>query len=143
MAIHACHAPGFVRATLPEQVRTPRMAFFTDGVLLGDGVGRIFAEADRNCLFATPGFHMSAPRSMAGFTPSGFHGSSWMLHDFAHDGVLEATLLILVTGHACFASHVISVPAARRRICFLWCACRFPQLLIRLALGGNGRQYQI
>jgi len=110
VAIHAGDAAGFVRAALPEQVRAARVAIHADGVLLGDGVGRILAETNGNAVFAPASFYVCAAWAMTGLAASRF---LWCMrveqHDLAHDGVLEALMLIVMASYAGIAANVVPV----------------------------------
>src|SRR5215831_19754208 len=97
------------------------MAFFANRVLLGNGIGRVLTEADRNGFFATSGFHMCASRSMARFAAASFHRSARMQHHLAHDRVFKAPVLVLMTGHAGIASDVVCVSARGGRTCPVLC----------------------
>src|SRR6266404_1897482 len=118
VAVRAGDAPRFVRTAFPEHVRAARVAIHANGVLLGHGVFRILAEANRDGLFTAAGFHVGAARSVASFATAGFLGSVGIAqHYFAHYGVLEAAVLIVMAGDAGVAADVVAVRRLRQR-CF-------------------------
>jgi hypothetical protein len=89
MAIDAGYTTGFVRAASPEQVRAARMAIHANGILLGDGVGRILAEAHRNSVFAAARFNVRPSGTMAGIAAAPLlRGVRIRQHSLAHDRVL-------------------------------------------------------
>ena len=109
VAVYARHASGFMRTALPEQVIASRVAVQAGGVLLGNGVIGILAEANGNGVLAATCFDVGLARPVARFAAASLQGSPRMRHHLAHDGVLEAAFLIYVTGDTGFAADVISV----------------------------------
>lgn len=67
VTVDASDATRFVRAALPEKMRATGMTIDANGVLLGNGVGRIFAEANGDRVFAAACFDVSAAGAMAAF----------------------------------------------------------------------------
>ena len=145
VAVHAGNAPRFVRAALPEHVRAARVAIHANGVLLGNRVLRILAEADGDSFFATAGLHVGAARTMARFAAPGFFGSMRIAqHHFAHHGVLESAILIVMASDAGFAADVVAVGPLGRKCLGLFLrrrwrrSCGF-RIRARFSLAGRRR----
>src|SRR6266404_3822095 len=111
VAIYTSHTPGFMRTALPEQVIAARMAVQAGGVLLGDGVIGILAEANGNGVLAAACFDVGFARPVARFATASLQGSPGIRHHLAHDRVLEAPLLIDVAGYAGLAAHIVPIRA--------------------------------
>lgn len=110
VAVYARHASGFMRATLPKEMIASRMAVQAGGVLLGNGVIGILAEANRNGVLAAACLDMGFARPVTRFAAASLQRSPGIpQHDLAHDGVFEAMLLILVAGYTRFAADVVAV----------------------------------
>jgi len=102
-----------------------------NGILLGNGVLGILAETNRNGLFASAGFHVGSARSVARLAAEGlFRSVRISQHYFAHHRVLEAPVLIVMTGDAGFAADVVAVRRLRQR--------RFGLFLGSCGLGRRG-----
>ena len=108
MTLHAGNSARFVGAAFPEQAISIAVAGQAGGILFFDGVGGILAEADGNSVFAAAAFYVRLARSMASFAALRLQRGSGMGHDFAHDRVLEAILLVLVTGDAHVRAGVLT-----------------------------------
>ena len=110
VAIYTSQAPGFVRTALPEQVIAARMAVQAGGVLLGNGVIGILAEADGNGVLAAACFNVGFARPMTRFAAASLQRSPGIpQHNLAHDGVLETAFLIDVAGYAGLAAHIVPI----------------------------------
>jgi len=143
VAIHASHAAGFVRAAPPEEVGTFRVAIHADGVLLGDGVLGVFSETDGDGVLAAPCLHVSSAGAVAGFASAGLFGRVGMCHGLAHDGVLEAAILVLVAGDAGFAPDIVAIGVCGGRSFGFFPGGRRRRLITgRLPSGGVGGEGQ-
>ena len=140
MAIHASHASGFVGAALPEQMRAPGMTFFANSILLCNGIGRVLTEADCDRFFGPSGLDMRASRSMARFAAPSFKRCPWMHHHLAHDGILKAPVLFVMTAHANVVAYEISVAARGGSTCLVLWVVRFRGRFIGLAQGDRSRE---
>jgi hypothetical protein len=98
-----------VRAAPPEEVIAAGMAIQTDGVFLGNGVRGVLAETNGDGVLAAPGLNVGFAWAVASFASTGLLGSPGMRHHFAHDGVLEAAILILVASYAGLAAYIIAI----------------------------------
>jgi hypothetical protein len=63
-----------------------------------------------------------------------------MHHHLAHDGVLKAPVLIMMTAHASVVSHEIRVAARGESTCLVLWVVRFRDLFIGLAQGDRSRE---
>src|SRR5919108_5795974 len=90
------------------------MAFFAHGVLLSYGVRRILIKTNGNGVFAASRFHVGPARPVTSLTSPSFQGSPGMGHGLAHGGILEAVVLVLMTGNAGFATHIVAIAGCRR-----------------------------
>src|SRR5258708_35204256 len=107
------------------------MAIHANGVLLRDRVRGILAETNRNGLFASAGFNVGSAWSMTRLAAAGlFRSVRISQHYFAHHRVLEAPVLIVMTGDAGFAADVVAVRRLRQR--------RFVLFLGSCGLGRRG-----
>src|SRR5262249_43357696 len=120
MAIDAGDAARFMRAARPENVRAAVVAVHTNGVLFSDGVRRILPKPNGNGVFSPAGLDVGASRTMASLAASRLFGRTRLEeHGFAHDGVFEAAMLIVVAADAGVAADVIAVGLCRRSLGFL------------------------
>src|SRR5579859_110788 len=113
MAIHAGHAARFVRATLPEQVRAPRVALLARLILFGNRIRGVLSEADRDGVLTAPRFHVRTPRPVPRFAAMRLIGSSRMRHGPAHWRVFKPPVLVLVARDAGLASDIVAIRGSR------------------------------
>jgi len=135
VTIHASHVARVMRAALPEELVAASMALHAGGIFLRHGVLGITGEADGNGVFAAPGFHVRFARTVTGLAAASFIRGMRMGHYLPHDRVLEAVVLIFVTGDTGIAAHVIAV---RLGGCF--CLLRWGSRFIQVLVDGIGPQ---
>jgi|SRR5215831_6823779 len=117
VTINASQAAGFMWTPLPEKMRAPRMAFFANGILFGNGIVGLLAEPYRNRVLASASLHMRLARPVACLASQSLLRTMRIQHHhLSHGGVLEAAILIFVAGNAHLVSDVTSGARFRRRL---------------------------
>src|SRR6266568_6706111 len=116
------------------------MAIQANRIFLCNGVCRILAESNRNGVLASPGLDVGSPGPMTRFASAGLVGSPRICHHLAHDGVLEAAVLILVAGYTGLAAYIVAISRLMSGFGLLLRGCGLSLLFRRLLGGGDAGQ---